>query len=492
MHGITKRYPGTLANDAVDFEVHPGSVHALVGENGAGKSTLMHIASGLVAADSGSVRIGGRELGGGGVAQAMALGLGMVHQHFMLVPTLTVAENVALGHEPRRGPFVDRAAAERHVSETARRFGLQLDPAVRTGDLGVGLQQRVEIVKVLSRGARTLILDEPTAVLTPQEVDGLFRILRGLIAAGHAVVLISHRLSEVLELADRVTVLRAGRVVASVDAGETSEVRLAELVVGHELRAAPARRSKVAGEVVLQLAGVSAASPDDAVHQVSLEVRAGEVLGIAGVEGNGQRALADAVVGLASRLSGSIHLDGVDVTRFGVARRRRAGVAYVPADRHAEAVVAGMSLEENLALGHPEVLGRWIRPSGVRSRAMALLQAFDVRPPTPNLEAAALSGGNQQRLVLAREMETTPRLLVLAHPTRGVDVRGIEFVHARVLAARDAGCAVLLLSADLQEILTLSDRIAVLFAGRIAGTVAAREADARQLGLWMTGAEESK
>ena len=492
LRDITKRYPGVVACDGVNLQVARGSVHALVGENGAGKSTLMHVASGLVVPDAGRVRIGGQELERGGAAAALRLGLGMVHQHFMLVPTLTVAENVVLGREPRRGPWLDRRSAEQQVGDTARRFGFELDPSARVEDLSVGERQRVEIVKVLHGGARTIVLDEPTAVLTPQEVEDLFRILRGLARAGNAIVLISHRLPEILGLADRITVMRAGHVVAEMPARGASEGELAEKIVGRALRPTPERRRQPQGTAVLGVEAAKTPMRRGALGGVSLEVRAGEVLGIAGVEGNGQRALYDAIAGLEPLLAGRIVLDGLDITRLGPAARRVAGIGFVPEDRLGAGLVPPMRLDENLLLGRqrePE-LGRfgWLDPARVRARAARLLAEYEVQPARVELAAAALSGGNQQRLLLARELSRRPRALVLAQPTRGVDVGGIEFIHARILSAADAGCAVMLVSADLSEILALADRIAVLYAGRIVGMMAAGDADPQRLGLLMTGA----
>jgi simple sugar transport system ATP-binding protein len=488
---VTKRYPGVLANDRVSLRVEPGTVHALVGENGAGKSTLAHVAYGMVAPDSGEVRIGGAPLGRGGPAEAMALGLGMVHQHFMLVPTLTVAENVVLGREPRKGAWFDRAAAERRVAVTAERFGLRLDPSARVESLSVGELQRVEIVKVLDRGARTLILDEPTAVLTPQEVEDLFRILRGLVAEGHSVLLISHRLPEVLSLAETITVMRDGRVVGEVRAREASEAGLARLIVGRDLVPVSRRRPAPPGDVVLSLEVVTTRGGRSALHDVSLGVRAGEVLGVAGVEGNGQRALVHAILGLEPLVAGRILLLGRDLAPLGTAERRGLGLGCVPEDRLGEGLVPELRLDENLVLGaqRDPALGRgpWLDPARLRAHAMALLERYDVRPARPELAAAALSGGNQQKLVMARELSRDPQLLVLAQPTRGVDVGGIEFIHARILEARDAGRAVLLVSADLNEVLALADRIAVLFEGRIVGTLPVEQADALRLGLLMTG-----
>jgi len=489
LHDITKRYAAVVANDRVSLRVRRGTIHALVGENGAGKSTLAHVAYGLVLADSGTVTIEGRALGRGGPRAALGLGLGLVHQHFMLVPTLTVAENVSLGYEPHRGAWLDRAVMAARVRDAAHTLGFELDPDARAGDLSVGEQQRVEIVRALARGARTLVLDEPTAVLTAQEVDDLFRVLRAWVARGHAVVLVSHRLSEVRALADTITVMRAGRVVAERAAGQADAAELAELIVGRRM-AALERRPGKPGAVALALEDVHTAGERDALRGVSLTVRAGEIVGVAGVLGNGQQGLVRAVVGLESTVQGAVRFDGEDVAALGVSARRARGLAYVPEDRLEEGLVPDLSLAENLLLaGRAPEFDPWGRLDRARLqvRASASLAEYDVRPRDATLPARALSGGNQQRLILARELGRMPRWLVLAQPTRGVDVGGAAFLHARILAARDAGAAVLLVSADLDEILLLADRIVVLYAGRVADTLDAAGADARRLGVLMTG-----
>ena len=499
LRDICKSFPGTVANDQVSLAVRRGCIHALVGENGAGKTTLMRVAYGELRPDSGEVRIQGEALGRGGTARAIALGLGMVHQHFMLVPTLRAFENVVLGHEPRRGTWFDAAAARRLVRETAARFGLAVDPEARVGDLGVGEQQRLEILKVLVRGARVLILDEPTAVLAPGEVEDFFAMLRRLVREEHTVLLISHRLQEVLAIADAVTVLRDGRVVEEMPAAQADVGRLARAIVGREVRP-PSRRREYGGErhgaaVVLRCDALRTSGKREALHDVSLEVRQGEILGVAGVEGNGQQALAQALLGLVPLAGGSIQLHGEDVTRLGTAARRARGLAYVPADRVREGLIPAFRLDENAILGRqyePDLgAGVWLWPRRVAARAEALLRRFEVRPASPALPAAVLSGGNQQRLVVGREMEREPSLLVLVQPTRGVDVGGIAFLHERILEARDAGRAVLLVSADLNEILALADRVVVLYAGRVAGSCSAAEATPARLGLWMTGGKES-
>ncbi len=492
--GITKRYPGVLACDAVDFRVEPGSVHALVGENGAGKSTLMSIACGLVAPDAGTVHIGGELLGRRGPARARALGLGMVHQHFLLVPTLSVADNVVLGREPGRLGAYDRAAAEARVRATALRYGFDLDPRARVGDLSVGEQQRVEIVRVLDTGARVVILDEPTAVLVPQETAELVRILRDLAAAGHAIVFISHRLPEVRAIADTITVLRGGRVVETLAARAASEANLARAIVGRALAAPVVARARSVAGAVLELTDVRTAGTRGALQGVSLTVRAGEIVGVAGVEGNGQQALLRSVLGLETPRSGSIRFAAHDVTHTGVAERRRRGMAYVSDDRLGEGLVPEMTLAENLLLSTPQsdALGwrGFLRPAAWRARAAAILDAAAVRPARADRDARTLSGGNQQKVVLGRELAGAPRLLVLGQPTRGVDVGGIEFLHAQILSARDAGAAVLLVSADLAEIRALADRVVVLYGGQLRGPLDIDAATPERLGRLMLGAED--
>ena len=445
--------------------------------------------------DAGRVRIGGEELGRGGAALARRLGLGMVHQHFLLVPTLTVADNVVLGREPGSGPWYDRAQAAARVAATASRWGLHIDAHARVGDLTVGEQQRVEILRVLDAGARVLVLDEPTAVLSPQEIDDFLRILRALAAQGHAVVLVSHRLPEVLAVADEITVLRAGRVVATVERAAATEAGLAAAIVGRPLVVTPPERATAIGAPVLSMHAVSTAGKRGALRSLSLVVHSGEIVGVAGVEGNGQRALLHAVLGLEPVTAGRVEVQGRDVTALGVAARRRAGIAYVSDDRLGEGLVPAFDLAENLLLApvRADALDRraWWRRGEWHRRAAAILDEGGVRPPHPARTAATLSGGNQQKLILAREVALSTRLLVLGQPTRGIDVGGIEFVHARIRAVRDAGAAVLLVSADLAEILALSDRVVVLFAGRLHGPFAAADATPELLGRFMTGGGEA-
>jgi len=493
LHEITRSFPGVLANDKVTLRLRAGSIHGLVGENGTGKTTLMRIAYGSLRADSGTIHIQGQPLGERGTAGAIALGLGMVHQHFMLVPTLTVTENIVLGQEPHQGPWLDRTRARQWVTETAERFGLRIHPDARIDTLSVGEQQRVEILKVLLRGARVLILDEPTAVLTPQEVDELFRILRTLVADGHSILLISHRLQEVLALADIVTVMRRGRVVGEMPCKGAKKAELARMIVGRDV-APVLRQERPAGDVVLQMQSVHTAGTHARLRGVDLQLRAGEVLGIAGIDGNGQTALAEVILGLMPLESGEILHNGAAL-RGSPASRRAAGIGYVPADRLREGLIPSFTLSENLLLGRqgePALRrGPLLRQQAIESMATQLIDEFDVQPATTSTPAGMLSGGNQQRLVLARELGVDPQLLVLSQPTRGVDVGGIAFIHSRILEARQQGKAVLLISADLDEILALADRIAVLFEGRVAGIVDAAQADAQTLGLWMTGTQET-
>jgi len=519
LRDIVKAFPGIVACDHVDLRVRRGSIHALVGENGAGKTTLMRVAYGGTRPDAGDVRIETKALGRGGTGRAIELGLGMVHQHFMLVPTLSVCENVALGSEPRRGPWFDRDAARIQVRDTAARFGFAVDPDARVGDLGVGEQQRVEILKVLVRGARVLILDEPTAVLAPREVEDFFAILRRLVSMDHTILLISHRLQEVLSIAETITVMRDGRVVDEMQAQEADRARLAHAIVGRSVPVVSrqAKRSEAAHRVVAG-AEVTTPSPSgkgkrggeadaapmvlrceelctdgkrDALQQVSFTVGGGEILGVAGVEGNGQRALAHALLGLVPLARGRILLHGEDVTAHTTAARRARGMAYVPADRLQEALIAPMRIDENTILGRQRErdLGRgeWLSPARVGARALALLGRYEIRADQPASPASILSGGNQQKLVVGREIDREPDFLLLAQPTRGVDVGGIAFLHTQILRARDDGKAILLISADLNEILALADRVLVLFAGRVAGECLAADATAAQLGAWMTG-----
>jgi simple sugar transport system ATP-binding protein len=468
---VWTRFGAVVANRDVSLSVMRGEVHAVIGENGAGKSTLMRALYGMHPPDEGEVRIGGELIARPSVEAAIARKVGMVHQHFMLVPTLTAAENVVLGREPWRGPFVDLRRVEREIAELSERFGLRVEPRRLVSSLSVGEAQRVEIVKVLWRGADVLILDEPTAVLTPLEVGELFGVLRGLVEeGGKTVVLVTHKLDEVLALATRVTVMRRGEVVASIDPRTTMAPELARAMVGRELAPPPPRPAAVPGEARerLRVEGLTVAREDGtrALDDVSLSVRGGEILGVAGVEGNGQSELALAITGVVAPKAGRIFVDGRDVTHASVRARRARGVAHVPEDRHARGVILDFSVADNVRLGEDALDGARLATATRR-----VIDRLDVRPPDPRARMSSLSGGNQQKVVVGRELGRDHGVLVCAQPTRGVDVGAIERIHAELAHARVAGKAVLLVSADLDELFALADRIGVLFRGRVVGCV---------------------
>ncbi len=492
---IHKRFGAVTALDDVSLDIGAGEVLALVGENGAGKSTLMNVLYGLYQADSGDILVSGQPARLRNPRDAIARGIGMVHQHFMLVPTLTVAENVVLGREPSRWGRMDLDRACTEVAATCERFGFKLDPRARVDTLTVGSQQKVEIVKALHRGAQVLILDEPTAVLTPQEADDLFRVTRGLAAGGRTVVFISHKLREVLSVADRVAVMRRGKLVAQVRAANTRSEELAALMVG-ESRIPHAEAQAYhppQGEKLLEARDLRARGADGrpAVRGVSLEVHAGEIVGIAGVDGNGQREFAELLTGLRPLDEGGGTLLGGPLTGLTPAEARHRGVGHVPEDRLWRAVVKAMTVEENVALGRQEqapfARGLRVDFAGRRERAQALLKAYDVRPPDPEVPLQALSGGNQQKVVVARELDAAPKLLVVVQPTRGLDIGAVAQVQAKLREARDRGAGVLLVSLDLEEVLALSDRIYVFFEGRITGTFTRPEFDEREIGRRMLG-----
>ncbi len=494
LSGITKRFPGVVANDHVDLAVEQGEIHAICGENGAGKSTLMKILYGMQAADEGTMRVLGNEVRFAGPTEAIALGIGMVHQHFMLAEQLTVLESVILGSEPTlRGGRIDFAAAKQHLTEVSSAYGLDVDPDELIETLEVGERQRVEIIKVLYRGAKILILDEPTAVLVPQEVEELFRNLRDLKATGATILFIDHKLAEVLAIADTITVLRQGRSVATVKASEVTAHQLAELMVGSELPTPATTESTVTDKVVLEVRNLVVREGDRVVvDDVSLTVHAGEVLGIAGVEGNGQAELVNAIVGTRQAHSGSIAILDRDVTRESVRQRRKQGLGYIPQDRHTEGLLLSAPLWENAALGHqtepPFSNGFWMNREGMRNATTAITERFDVRTPNIDVAAHALSGGNQQKFIVGREMSALPTLLVAAHPTRGIDVGAQASVWDQLRAARAAGLATLLISADLDELIGLSDTIVVMFRGRVVASLDPADVTPRDLGAYMTGA----
>jgi general nucleoside transport system ATP-binding protein len=490
MHGVMKRYPTVLAVGGVDFSVAWGEVHALIGENGAGKSTLMKILFGLVEPDAGHIVLHGRPTRLRSAQDAIRHGIGMVHQHFMLVEPLTVAENLILGAEPRRGPLLRRRAARDEARALIDRVGFELDPDARVGDLPVGLQQRVEILKALRRDARILIMDEPTAVLTPQEARGLFDFLRAFAAAGNAVIFISHKLDEVMAIADRISVMRDGRMVTTVAKRDTDPRQLAAAMVGRDV-AAVERRPATPGAVRLALQGLTLAHPHAA--PIDLTIRAGEIVGVAGIEGNGQSELVLTIAGLLPAAAGRILLDDRDVTPLSARARREAGLSHVPEDRNLRGLIGAFDATQNAILGdhhRPPFANRYgvAERSAIRDHAQALIDGYDVRPRDPTIAAQRYSGGNAQKLILARELERAPGVLLAAQPTRGVDIGAIQAIHGRIVAARDAGLAVLLVSADLSEIQALSDRIVVMYQGRIMGERPAEDADPETLGLWMAGA----
>lgn len=482
---ISKRFAGAVALDDVSLELHQGERLALVGENGAGKSSLMNVLYGLYQADVGDIAFDGAPARLRTPADALARGVGMVHQHFTLVPNLSVAENVVLGHEPGRFGVLDLPRARAQVAATCDRLRFALDPRALVSQLSVGSQQKVEIVKALHRGVKTLILDEPTAVLTPQEADELFAVTRALAAEGLTVVLISHKLREVLAFATRIVVMRRGRKVAEVRPEQTTPEALAALMVGE---AAPVAGEAAAagqpGAVALALQGVDAVG----VRGVSLQVRAGEIVGVAGVDGNGQRELAELVTGLRSLTGGTMTVLGSNAP-LTPALAHTLGVAHVPEDRLQRALVAELSVEENVALGRhrqpPFARGQRIDLTGRRAKAVALLETNDVRPADPMARCGALSGGNQQKLVVGRELDAAPRLLVAVQPTRGLDFAAVEAVRGRLRSQRDAGCAVLLVSLDLEELLALADRLVVMVGGRVVAALERAQFDERAIGRFM-------
>ncbi len=491
LEGITKRFPGVTANESVDLELHAGEIHALVGENGAGKSTLMRVLYGLYPPDEGRILLNGSEIKIGSPRDAIGAGIGMVHQHFVLVDRFTVSENIVLGAES--GVVVDYDAAATRVAELAASYGFQIEPRAVLEDLSVGQQQRVEILKALYRGVDVLILDEPTSVLTPNETEDLFENLRSLRANGKTIVFISHKLDEVLDVADRITVLRRGRVVGETAPRDTSKEELAEMMVG---RPVLFRLEKPQVDLGTPLLGVEGLVVGHHARGITLEVRSGEIVGIAGVEGNGQRELAEAIVGLRKPDGGRISIGGRDITGASVAEVRKAGVAYVPEDRHARGLVLDMTLWENSVLGRQ----RRRRYSGglgtlairkIKALAARLIRQYDVRARNISVEASTLSGGNQQKLILARELTDEPEVLIAHQPTRGLDVGAIEFVWSQILNQKAAGRAVLLISAELDEIYELSDRILTLYEGRITGEYPP-DAAPDEIGIGMTGGRRAE
>ncbi len=495
--GITKRYPGVVANSDVEITVHRRQVHAIVGENGAGKSTLMKILYGMERPDEGSIRIDGKEVTFSSPADAIEAGVGMVHQHFMLADNLTVLENVVLGREPTRAGFLDLAGARRRIAEISDSYGLDVEPDRLVEELGVGARQRIEILKVLFRGARILILDEPTAVLVPQEVDDLFDNLRDLRDEGLTVIFISHKLDEVLKVADAITVIRRGTTVTTVDPLEVTARQLAQLMVGSELPSPGTRESTVTDVRTLEIEGLtlSDSSGRRLLDEINLVIHQGEILGIAGVEGNGQSELVEAVVGMRPVSEGRIFLGGENIGRWPTRRRREEGIGIIPEDRHRHGLLLEAPLWENRMLGHqtrkPNVRGPWIDRAGARNDSERVVKQYDVRTPSIDVLASALSGGNQQKFIVGREMSGQPSLLIAAHPTRGVDVGAQAAIWDHIRTARREGLAVLLVSADLDELIGLSDRILVILRGRLVSEFDPGIVTPEDLGSAMTGAGAS-
>ena len=492
LRGIVKRFPGVVANDHINFEVKAGEVHALLGENGAGKTTLMRILYGLYQPDEGQILIDNQPVTIHSPADSIRLGLGMIHQHFMLVPTLSVAENVALGLPSSRGILLDLDVVSRRIDELAEAYGLYVDPRAAVWQLSVGEQQRVEILKVLYRGAALLILDEPTAVLTPQEVDDMFITLRRMADEGHSLIFISHKLHEVLSISDRVTVLRNGRVVKTLNTKETSRPELARLMVGREVLLRVDRPPVETGLPRLSLKNLWVTGDKElpAVRGLSLEVCAGEILGIAGVSGNGQRELAEAIAGLRKPTEGQVNVDGKDITNWHPETRITHGLAYISEERFLDGVVKDLTVEENLMLEEhgrpPFTRGIFLNFAKIAEHCQQLIRDFEIKTPSRQTPLRNLSGGNIQKLILARELSRNPSVLIASQPTRGVDIGSTEYIHQCLITQRAQGTATLLISEDLDEVRNLSDRIAVMYEGKLIGVVG-REASVEQLGLMMAG-----
>jgi simple sugar transport system ATP-binding protein len=493
LRGITKRFPGVLANDDVNLKVEPGEIVALLGENGAGKSTLMNILYGLYRPDEGEVLLDGKPIELRSTHDAIAAGIGMVHQHFMLVPVFTVAENVILGAEPTGpGGFIKRSDARKAVEDISTRYGLRVDPDALVEGMPVGRQQRVEIIKVLNREARYVIFDEPTAVLTPQEVGEFFKIVRGLEEDGKGIIFITHKLGEALEVADRIVVMRDGRTVAEVDPAETNEEKLAELMVGRPVQLVVPKGPAQPGEPVLVVKDLVVL--DDHGHiscrGASFEVRKGEIVGVAGVQGNGQTELIEAIMGLRPSLAGAIFLNGRDITDDNPRQLHKAGVSHIPEDRQESGLVLNFTVAENMILDsyydEPYSKGLVMDWDASDESARRLVKEYDVRTPGVDVPVSTLSGGNQQKVIVAREFDRDLKLVIASQPTRGIDVGSIEYIHGRIVEQRDAGAAVLLVSSELEEVLALSDRIIVMYHGDIAAEFPPT-ADVTEIGLAMLG-----
>ncbi|MEO6333345.1 MAG: ABC transporter ATP-binding protein [Pyrinomonadaceae bacterium] len=492
LKNITKTFGSVVANDDVSIKVHKGTIHAIVGENGAGKSTIMRIAYGFYNADSGEIFVDGEPVQIRNPHDAIALGIGMVHQHFMLVDTMTVAENIILGAETGTAANLDLEKANQEIKALSDELKLNINPAADIEDLSVGQQQRVELLKALYRDAQLLILDEPTAVLTPQEVDEFFAILRRMKGQGKTIIIITHKLEEVLAISDEVTVMRDGKDVGNVKTSETSAQDLARMIVGRDVLLRVEKTDASPSKTVLEVKGLKIGGKHGAaVDDVSFAVRAGEIVGIAGIEGNGQTELIEALAGLCSVSSGTIEFEGKNVTNLRARRLKELGIAHIPEDRHRRGLLLNSNLAENSILGvhyrPPMAAGGFMQGSAIDKRIREIVENFDVRPPIPELSAKSLSGGNQQKLIIGREFELNPKLLLVSQPTRGVDIGAIEFIHRKLIGLRDAGSAVLLVSAELEEVTALADRLLVMREGKIVGEVDPKTTSTEEIGLMMTG-----
>ncbi|MEM1503372.1 ABC transporter ATP-binding protein [Domibacillus sp. 8LH] len=496
MLGIRKEFNGFVANDNITLQLAKGEIHALLGENGAGKSTLMNVLFGLYQPEAGRIRVNGKDVHITDPNKANDLGIGMVHQHFMLVDTFTVTENIVLGNEPKKFGTVNMKKAEQKVRELSEQYGLSVDPTAKIADISVGMQQRVEILKTLYRGAEILIFDEPTAVLTPQEIKELIGIMRALIKEGKSIILITHKLKEIMEVCDRVTVIRKGKGIGTVDVSETNPNHLASLMVGRDVTFTTEKTEAAPAHNVLEVRGLSVKDSRGvpAVRNLNLDVRAGEIVGICGVDGNGQTELIEAITGLRKAAEGSIQLNGKDITGFKPRKVTEAGVGHIPQDRHKHGLVLDYPIGTNIVLQtyyqKPYSKAGIMNYKEVYKKAATLIKEFDVRTPSETTLARALSGGNQQKAIIGREVDRNPDLLIAAQPTRGLDVGAIEFIHRRLIEQRDSGKAVLLLSFELDEIMNVSDRIAVIYEGQIVANVDPKTTTEQELGLLMAGSKK--
>ncbi|MCC3381745.1 ABC transporter ATP-binding protein [Paenibacillus farraposensis] len=495
---ITKRFPGIVANDSISIKLHKGEIHALLGENGAGKSTLMNILFGLYQPDEGTIEMDGKPVQIDSPNKAIDLGIGMVHQHFKLVQPFTVTENIVLGSEPRKGLKINYKKAVAEVQRLSEQYGLQVNPNAKIEDISVGMQQRVEIIKTLYRGADILIFDEPTAVLTPQEITELLDIMKRLVAEGKSIILITHKLKEIMQIADTVTIIRRGQVIDTVKTPATTPNELAEKMVGRRVSFKVDKQRAQPGQTVMEMNNVVSKNKDGihVLNELNLKVKAGEILGIAGVDGNGQSELIEALTGLRKIDGGSIQLLGQEITNQSPRKISEAGVSHIPEDRHKHGLVLDFSMSENMVLETyyqaPYSKNGFLNKDAINKQAKSLIEKFDVRTPDIHTKARSLSGGNQQKAIIAREIDKNPDLLIAAQPTRGLDVGAIEFVQKQLIAQRDQGKAVLLISFELDEIMNVSDRIAVIYEGKIVGEVLPEETNDQELGMMMAGSAVKK